>query len=72
MAGGGTAERAGRVAAVAAEWAFSARWSRSIVGRYLRLASGLSVTSEKPLLGCGSSGWSRPSSSAIARNRRLW
>lgn len=58
--------------AVAAVWALRARWSRSVVWRYRRFASGVSVTSEKPLLGCGSSGWSRPSSSAMARNLRLW
>lgn len=58
--------------AVATVCALSARWSRSMVWRYLRFASGLSETSEKPLLGCGSSGWSSPISSAIARNLRLW
>lgn len=42
-------------AAVATVCALRARWSRSVVGRYLRLASGFSVTSENPLLAWGSS-----------------
>lgn len=56
---------------VAARWALSARCNRSAVARYRRRVSAFMVTTEKPLLGCGSSAWSRPSSSATARNRRL-
>ena len=59
-------------ALVATVCAFRARWSRSMVPRYRLRVSGRITTSEKPLLGWGSSAWSRPISSAIARNLRLW
>lgn len=72
MPGRGTRKERLVSAAVATVCALRARCSRSAVGRYLRLASGFSVTNENPLLGWGSSAWSRPSSSAIARKRRLW
>ncbi len=69
---GRTAEAAGAVArrrrGVGLEGTLEPLRRRTVPA--LRL--GVSVTSEKPLLGCGSSGWSRPSSSAMARNLRLW
>lgn len=69
---GRTAEAAGGVArrrrGVGLEGTLEPLRRRAVAA--LRL--GVSVTSEKPLLGCGSSGWSRPSSSAMARNLRLW